>query len=745
MINNFLNSMNMGGGTATPGGSSTAKLVSGLNEALRTTVSLVDKVVAGTKKIAENMQAAKGASSLGFANGGVGAPTSLGFVDSANSGMSFRAFAAGLRTTAIVGAAAAAQALDLNQFAENAISRSRVGFYSGQGSAAAAMSFQTMMNRGTAIDPLDAARAAMAGASLGLNPALSNFGAIGAGAATFSNLVPGAGLAGGMQAMAALNQASSVNRLRMIGIQVRDPSTGLMRSPESIAGDLWSKINSQKSGTRAITKQDLAISLQSGNSLDMMLNQYFGNDPVLRQGIVTALMQKASGAGLSKEELIATGALPELAASTGALNAASYGAINANTAAVETGMIGANAAIARAADVFRDSASEFSGAVTLFSGAMQLAGGGNGALGTLGAGLAAGLGSALGTRFGRGGGGGGFFGGGKAGAKGGFGMGMGGPGKLSGAMRVAGPAATVLATGAGAISQYQGAQAGEDFDWLSAVLNSAGVGLTAGLMTANPLVGGIAAIGSLLAQRAAYSLGEGDGGADSGEGLYNPLNSLTVTAPYLKERGYKINGVTTKKFHEGVDFAAKEGTAVYAVKSGTVLRLGNNARGLGKSVTIRHPDGKMTTYGHLNDQLVSPGAAVTAGDVIGKSGNTGLSSGPHLHFEVRDSSGQHYNPLDYLKGSVVSGAEAAGVHAGASNELIPGLSGSSGEALIPGLSAPSVKEGDSGAGGGSTVNYGGVNVSITIPSGTAINEQTLAKEIKRVLTDQEMLKKAVSR
>ena len=687
MINNFLNSMNLGGGTATPGGSSTAKLVSGLNEALRTTVSLVDKVVEGTKKIAQNMQAAKGASSLGFAGGGVGAPTSLGYVDPVGSGMSFRSVAAGMRTAAIVGAAAAAQAINLPEFAENAISRSRVGFYSGQGAAAASMTFQGMMNRGTGIDALDAARAAMSGASLGLNPALSNFGTVANGAAMFSNLVPGAGLTGGMQAMAALNQASSVNRLRMIGIQVRDPSTGLMRSPESIANDLWSKINSQKTGTGSITKQDLAISLQSGNSLDMMLNQYFGNDPVLRQGIVTALMQKAGGGGLSKEALIASGALPELAASTGARAAAAYGAVDANTAAAETGMITANAAIAKVADVFKESADTFSGAVSVFAGVSQAAGGGNGALGTLGTGLAAGVGSMLGGLFTRGG--------------------MAKLGSMAaGAARFLLPRAAAFIPGVGI---------------------PASIALTA-LMTSNVLSG------------------EGDGGAESAD-VYNPLAQLDVTAPYLKKRGYAINGTNTKPYHEGVDFAAKEGTSVFAVKSGTVVDVKSSYTGLGKRVTIRHPDGKLTTYGHLSAQLVSSGDTVNAGDVIGKSGNTGLSSGPHLHFEVRDSAGQHYNPLQYINGGALSTAQASGVYSTGenSNALIPGLSGSSGQELIPGLTGPSVKEGDSGASGGSTVNYGGVNITISVPKGTAINEHTLAKEIKRVLNDQEMLKKAVSR
>lgn len=744
--------MGLGGGAT--GGTKSAKLVAGIRDEFAKLQPLLDRVVQATNKIAENLTKAKSASSLGFAGGGTGGTTtSLGYIDQGPaSGMSFSAFSRGLKTAAAVGITAGAQALDLTEFAESSISRARVGFFSGQGAIGAGMSFQSMMNRGTAINALDAARAQMVGASAGLMPGLPGYGNVAAGAEMFSNLVPGAGLAGGMQAMAALNQAPNVNRLRMIGIQVRDPSTGTMRSPEAIAGDLWNKLNSQKTGSNPISKRDIAISLQSGNSLDMLLNQYFGNDPVLRQGIVTALMQKAGGGGLSREELIASGALPELAASTGERNAAAFGAINALTGDVEQGMMGANRIIADAANTIRDAADVFGGAVGLFAGTMQLAGGGNGAFGTIGGGILGGLstfgGALLGGRLG-----------GRLGTRGGGAGGRTG-GRLAGSMAFKGASKLIPGVGAAVqgYSSFQQGSAGEEFDLGGTLLSSlvaAGLGFLAG----GPAGAAIAGLGTFGASAVGYGLGsvfgEGDGeDASAGEATpssFNPLDRLDINAPYLKKRDYLIDGKPpANPFHTGVDFDAKVGDPVYAVKDGTVLATKYNANGFGHSVKLRHNDGHSTVYAHLSQKVVESGS-VRAGQLIGYAGNSGLSSGPHLHFEVRknaDDQSTHVDPLAYLAGSSTPSGAAPMSANEASREATSGLLGdlSSGVALLPGLSGAPNPKGEGGeAGYASTTNYGGVTVNINVPKGSNLNEQNLANEIKRVLNDQEMLKKAVSR
>ncbi len=100
-------------------------------------------------------------------------------------------------------------------------------------------------------------------------------------------------------------------------------------------------------------------------------------------------------------------------------------------------------------------------------------------------------------------------------------------------------------------------------------------------------------------------------------------------------------------YHKGVDFAVPIGTAVMASCGGTVTRAGWGS-GYGYCVYIQHPDGRSTRYGHLSKVLVKAGQSVSQGQKIALSGNTGVSTGPHLHFEILIGGGQ-VNPLKYLQ------------------------------------------------------------------------------------------------
>ena len=100
-------------------------------------------------------------------------------------------------------------------------------------------------------------------------------------------------------------------------------------------------------------------------------------------------------------------------------------------------------------------------------------------------------------------------------------------------------------------------------------------------------------------------------------------------------------------YHKGVDFAVPIGTAVMASCGGTVTRAGWGS-GYGYCVYIQHPDGRSTRYGHLSKVLVKAGQTVSQGQKIALSGNTGVSTGPHLHFEILIGGGQ-VNPLKYLQ------------------------------------------------------------------------------------------------
>lgn len=99
-------------------------------------------------------------------------------------------------------------------------------------------------------------------------------------------------------------------------------------------------------------------------------------------------------------------------------------------------------------------------------------------------------------------------------------------------------------------------------------------------------------------------------------------------------------------YHKGVDWATPKGTAIFASCGGTVARAGWGS-GYGYVVYINHPDGRQTRYAHLSKVLVSAGQTVSQGQKIALSGNTGVSTGPHLHFELLIN-GSQVNPLKYL-------------------------------------------------------------------------------------------------
>lgn len=122
--------------------------------------------------------------------------------------------------------------------------------------------------------------------------------------------------------------------------------------------------------------------------------------------------------------------------------------------------------------------------------------------------------------------------------------------------------------------------------------------------------------------------------------------------PITQEYGVVIPGVTYKnRPHSGIDYGCPEGTPILASGDGVVQYAAYDGSGYGNWIVIVHPDGKATLYAHLSQRLVIPGAQVKQGDVIGMSGNTGNSTGPHLHFEARKSWGDwrsHQNPVTFL-------------------------------------------------------------------------------------------------
>lgn len=107
------------------------------------------------------------------------------------------------------------------------------------------------------------------------------------------------------------------------------------------------------------------------------------------------------------------------------------------------------------------------------------------------------------------------------------------------------------------------------------------------------------------------------------------------------------NDTVGSKNHKGIDIAGAYDDTITAADGGEVI-YAQWAEGYGRFIKIRHDDGSVTCYGHLNDYLVSEGDRVAQGDAIGLMGSSGISSGAHLHFEVRPDGVTAANPLDYL-------------------------------------------------------------------------------------------------
>ncbi|MFY9310277.1 MAG: M23 family metallopeptidase [Bacteroidia bacterium] len=102
----------------------------------------------------------------------------------------------------------------------------------------------------------------------------------------------------------------------------------------------------------------------------------------------------------------------------------------------------------------------------------------------------------------------------------------------------------------------------------------------------------------------------------------------------------------TAEFHPGMDFAAAQGTEIYATGDGTVERADALAQGYGNHVVINHGYGYKTLYGHMNSMVVRAGQQVKRGQLIGYVGSTGLSTAPHVHYEVVKA-GEKMNPINY--------------------------------------------------------------------------------------------------
>lgn len=139
------------------------------------------------------------------------------------------------------------------------------------------------------------------------------------------------------------------------------------------------------------------------------------------------------------------------------------------------------------------------------------------------------------------------------------------------------------------------------------------------------------------------------------QALLDKRDDLDHTPSIMPTKGWITRGYGNKrdpftgemKLHAGVDISNRIGTPIIATAEGTVVTVGRQRGGLGKMVKIDHGNGYMTVYGHLSEFKVKRGQKVKRGDVIALMGNTGHSTGPHVHYEVFKD-GRTVNPLNYV-------------------------------------------------------------------------------------------------
>lgn len=126
---------------------------------------------------------------------------------------------------------------------------------------------------------------------------------------------------------------------------------------------------------------------------------------------------------------------------------------------------------------------------------------------------------------------------------------------------------------------------------------------------------------------------------DKAESWIKPV-AAKITSPF-GNRKHPVTGQL--KLHNGIDLAVPVGTQVKSPMSGTIEAVSTTKAG-GTQIVISHPNGFLSGYAHLSKALVKKGDKVKQGDVIALSGNTGQSTGPHLHLTMKDATGKYIDP-----------------------------------------------------------------------------------------------------
>ena len=161
------------------------------------------------------------------------------------------------------------------------------------------------------------------------------------------------------------------------------------------------------------------------------------------------------------------------------------------------------------------------------------------------------------------------------------------------------------------------------------------------------IAAGILAISTLIV---ALGLPSRDVIAVRGKAFVFPLMGTRISSDY-GDRLHPIKRVV--KHHDGLDLAAPYGAPIRAIAAGTVI-FADPYSGYGRLVVVKHENGLTSHYGHCQQLKARPGQHVTAGQIIATVGSTGISTGPHLHFELRID-GETQNPERFIPGLAAPG------------------------------------------------------------------------------------------
>jgi len=129
-----------------------------------------------------------------------------------------------------------------------------------------------------------------------------------------------------------------------------------------------------------------------------------------------------------------------------------------------------------------------------------------------------------------------------------------------------------------------------------------------------------------------------------------PLSGPRISSDFGKRKHPLLGSV---RHHDGIDLAAPRGAPVRAIANGLVV-FADPRGGYGNLIVVVHSDGLSSHYGHLHSMSVRPGSTIKAGQVIGRVGSTGISTGPHLHFEIR-TNGVAGDPEKFIPGLAAAG------------------------------------------------------------------------------------------